>query len=523
MTASDDRTDRFGHEAAVPKIRMRLVTDFSPSPSFVDPVDSDRSNRQAGPALPDDPGAASAAAEQLLHPGHDPLGLRPARRVGKIGEPGDFRNRQQRVVEAAVAGFCRAQFQPFCFQSRKRLRVPHGRPVLAVVYDQPAGAVRSLRGISPAASGESAMLLNRDEIRQDKTFDMLTEAILERDQPRTADLFFGMVRDGRTVGEALSVVTAAEAPFVQVPSHINVRDGQITLINNDHTILGLRASAHLMPFLPEKYRLLPLLQSVWYIPAGLDIWNQLAGKYPGRYATMKGFNVPPPSYGPVVWQENQEPIRERGTVQERLHQHMIATVSGDSRRSYGLFLGLAEDEGVRPLLIDQLQYLGLIDLQDTVIGRKARNTGHKAIRARAITDLADFIGWERSHGVYYMGVPDMAIGPLYYSLYDAVCVRMNSEFPDGGASLEQTNQTPLSPAEVEEMVRQLMEADADTVWNLLTAHLKNGKSIRSLGDTIQIGAAELILRTTVPRQFTNGQHPFDYCNVANNWMRTSDN
>jgi hypothetical protein len=120
-------------------------------------------------------------------------------------------------------------------------------------------------------------------------------------------------------------------------------------------------------------------------------------------------------------------------------------------------------------------------------------------------------------------VPDMAIGPLYYSLYDADCVWMASEFPDGGASLKQTSQTPLTAAEVEDMVRQLMEADADTVWDLLTAHLKNGKSIRSLGDTIQLGAAELILRTTVPRQFTNGQHPFDYCNVANNWFRTSDN
>ena len=68
-----------------------------------------------------------------------------------------------------------------------------------------------------------------------------------------------------------------------------------------------------------------------------------------------------------------------------------------------------------------------------------------------------------------------------------------------------------------------MTADADAVWDLLTAHLKNGRSIRSLGDTIQLGAAELILRTTVPRQFTNGQHPFDYCNVANNWFRTNDN
>src|SRR6266568_857507 len=172
------------------------------------------------------------------------------------------------------------------------------------------------------------MLLNRDEIREDKSFDMLTEAILERDQPRTADLFHKMVtQDGRSVGDALSLVTAAEAPFVQVPSHVNVRDGQITLINNDHTILGLRASAYLMPFLPEKYRLLPLLQSVWYIPAGLDIWNQLLYKYPGRYATMKGVQVPSPPYGPTVWQQDQEPIYETGTVEERLHSQMVATVA----------------------------------------------------------------------------------------------------------------------------------------------------------------------------------------------------
>jgi hypothetical protein len=69
----------------------------------------------------------------------------------------------------------------------------------------------------------------------------------------------------------------------------------------------------------------------------------------------------------------------------------------------------------------------------------------------------------------------------------------------------------------------MMTADQQTVWQQITTHLKNGKSIKSIGDTIQIAAAELILRTTVPRLFTNGQHPFDYCNVANNWLRTSNN
>ena len=123
------------------------------------------------------------------------------------------------------------------------------------------------------------MLRNLNDIREDKSFDLLTEAILQRDQPRTTDLFHQMiVRDGRSIGEALSVVAAAEAPFVNVPCHINMRDGNIVLTNNDHTLLGLRASTYLMPYLPEKYRLLPLMQSVWYIRAGLDIWNQLLGQ-----------------------------------------------------------------------------------------------------------------------------------------------------------------------------------------------------------------------------------------------------
>ena len=364
------------------------------------------------------------------------------------------------------------------------------------------------------------MLLTRDQIRQDKSFDLLTDAILERDQPRTADLFFRMVaRNGRSMSDALSVVTAAEAPFVQVPSHINVRDGQITLVNNDHTILGLRTSMSLVPYVPQEYRLLPMLQSVWYIPAGLDIWNQLLGKYPGRYATMKGMNVPPPSYGPALWNQDQPPIMQEGSTDEKLQAHMVATISGDARQSYGLFLGLAADETIRQRLADHLLFLGLIDLQDTVVGRKARNTGHKALRARAVTELADFIGWERAHGVYYIGVPDMAIGPLYYSLYDAACVTVSADLPDAGKQLRQTNQTPLAPAEVEEMIQRLMTADGPTVWSRLTTHLRNGKSLTSLGDTIQIAAAELILRTTVPRNFTDGQHPFDYCNTANYWMR----
>jgi len=200
-----------------------------------------------------------------------------------------------------------------------------------------------------------------------KSFALLTDAILERDQPAPPISSSRCEAQGRSVGEALSVVTAAEAPFVQVPNHINVKDGQITLINNDHTILGLRTSTHLAPFVPEPYRLLPLLQSVWYIPAGLDIWNQLARPVSRALRHDEGMQVPPPSYGPVVWNEEQAPIKEAGTVEERLHAHLIATMSGDVRRPTALPRSRRRPRD-RPMLRDQLLFLGLIDLQDTVVG-----------------------------------------------------------------------------------------------------------------------------------------------------------
>jgi hypothetical protein len=51
----------------------------------------------------------------------------------------------------------------------------------------------------------------------------------------------------------------------------------------------------------------------------------------------------------VVWNQEQQPIIRDGSIEERLHEHMAATVSGDVQRAYGLFLGLAADEHVRPL------------------------------------------------------------------------------------------------------------------------------------------------------------------------------
>ena len=36
---------------------------------------------------------------------------------------------------------------------------------------------------------------------------------------------------------------------------------------------------------------LPMAQTVWYVPTGLDIWNQLLGKAPGHYVRMYKIDV----------------------------------------------------------------------------------------------------------------------------------------------------------------------------------------------------------------------------------------
>jgi hypothetical protein len=81
----------------------------------------------------------------------------------------------------------------------------------------------------------------------------------------------------------------------------------------------------------------------------------------------------------------------------------------------------------------------------------------------------------------------MAVGPLYYSLYDAVCVMVAEVFvDDGGKGLKKANSGRLAEAQVEDLIDLLMSADQQTVFAEITEHLRAGISLNSLGDTIQV-------------------------------------
>src|SRR5919201_1800187 len=112
----------------------------------------------------------------------------------------------------------------------------------------------------------------------------LEERILARDQVGASLVFYDLVRAERPLTEILREVVRIHAPYTHVPYHQRIDDGFPNFVNNDHCLLSARAAINLQKMLPEKLAGLPLAQTIWYIPSGLDIWNQKILKAPGHYA-----------------------------------------------------------------------------------------------------------------------------------------------------------------------------------------------------------------------------------------------
>jgi hypothetical protein len=91
-------------------------------------------------------------------------------------------------------------------------------------------------------------------------------------------------RDHR-LKDMINQAIAAAAPFVQVPSHMmRLPTGEMRGVNYDHTILGWRGAIALMHELGGRRGLLPNVQAMWYVPQGLNVWEQVICQFPGHYA-----------------------------------------------------------------------------------------------------------------------------------------------------------------------------------------------------------------------------------------------
>lgn len=359
-----------------------------------------------------------------------------------------------------------------------------------------------------------------------RLYEQLQERVLDRDQVGASGVFYDLVRAGRPLTEMLSETVRIQAPYTHVPYHQRIDNGVVRFVNNDHCLLSARVAARLGDLVGPAHALLPMAQTMWYVPTGLDPWNQLLGKIPGHYARRR-FQPGEPFPRPQVHWEDQEPLHFDGTLDERLDHWLTLVQRGEVVDAYRVFLGLLEHPDCERVLA-QLVFGGLIDVQDRMLFNRSYTTGHKSYRARAVVELGDAIGWENAHHVVYAGVPDIAVGPRWYSNYEMAgevawiqlaeaderqqsSIGASPELPPERRLL--ANEASLTPAESGMLLYALTRAPEPAYIEAISALLLAGKSGRQIVDVFQLAAAQLILETGDPRHFSMSQHCSEYANT----------
>jgi hypothetical protein len=326
----------------------------------------------------------------------------------------------------------------------------------------------------------------------------LEERIMARDQVGASKVYYDLVRSGRPTTELLAEAVRVHAPYTHVPYHERIDEGYVNFVNNDHCLLSARATTHLSKLMPKHLAGLPMAQTVWYIPTGLDIWNQKINKAPGHYSRgmepIKGAPVKPV----VHWPDQQ---------------------------AYRVFLGIMEEPANRKAALAQLVFAGLIDLQDRVYLNRSYTTGHKSFRARATVELGNFVGWDNAHHVLYAGALDIGVGPRWYSTYEMACNCIThyiekqkiSAIPYGGATAKEAellrNTTPLTKEEADAFLDVVLNRQEPEIQEALSKLLLAGKGPRQIIDVLQIGGAQVLLETSDTLNFSIPQHCYEYLNT----------
>jgi hypothetical protein len=353
----------------------------------------------------------------------------------------------------------------------------------------------------------------------------LDDQVLDGKFHEATETFCRLAVDGHSVDDLVIRVMSTAAPYLHVPAHEKLlANGEFRNVNYDHTILGIRAGMRLAPYLGPKERHLTVVQGVYYVPQGLDVWAQLECGFPGHYAREQE-RCPEEALGHELHChfEDQEPLEE-GAVDERFDRMFHALTRGDKVTSYRLFLGLAARPELRRRLQDTLLWASIIDQQEFNSFRKVRHIGHKAIRTRSMLDVADWLGWERAHPFFYIGVPDICNAPIFHSLYDHACVLLGATFKGQQYDLVTRNTTPLSEEEQDRFVGLILEGDPLAVTARITELLQGERALRSIADTVMLAhATHCVTRLRAPVAYTVPTHSFDYANVVNHWLRTFRN
>jgi len=268
-----------------------------------------------------------------------------------------------------------------------------------------------------------------------------------------------------------------------------------------------------------------MMQTIWYLPTGLDIWNQLLGKAPGHYTRMYQLDVSKTPPAPVAHWPDQEPAATEGSLDERLNQWLTLVQYSQVNPAYQAFLGLMQDFGADPpqrrKVLSHLVFAGLINVQDRMLFNRSYTTGHKAYRARATIELGDLVGWDNAHAILYAGVPDMAVGPHWYSAWEMASNVCQAAFEGRDHDLRDS-QGALSAEEQVVLEDTLLHSYEPEWQNQITALLKAGKGPRQILDVLQVAASELMVQCGAAENYSMPQHTTEYCNTLRWYLDAFD-
>jgi hypothetical protein len=236
----------------------------------------------------------------------------------------------------------------------------------------------------------------------------LEERILARDQQGASQALYGLMKLGRPITEITRETVRIHAPYTNVPFHQRLDDGVVKFVNNDHCLLSERVGLPLRTMVRPELAWLPMAQTVWYMPTGLDPWNQLLGKAPGHYTRLYELAVDKDPPKPQIHWPDKEPLATEGPIRERLN-HWLTLV----QRGEVLHLSrVPRPHGGRPnrRRCSPTRPCWPTDAQDRMCATAPTRPAHKSYRARARSSCIA-IGWDNAHHVLYASVPDIAVGP----------------------------------------------------------------------------------------------------------------
>jgi hypothetical protein len=110
-------------------------------------------------------------------------------------------------------------------------------------------------------------------------------------------------------------------------------------------------------------------------------------------------------------------------------------------------------------------------------------------------------------------VPDIAVGPRWYSTYEMGCLVVQNLLDNRDRELLE-NDGALSPVESMALQDALLSGQEPAFIDLIVALLKTGKGLRQIIDTIQLASAQLIMETGDPNAYSMPQHSYEYCNTV---------